>query len=149
MYRSSKRLVNSLRNHAVLWNQWFPYLPTSSFQPHICRSPPGRGGPDQPAAAGERWRWPHASGPHPEPPGSWWSPSPASCGTAARLSSQSLASIGRGAHIRPGFGRTKRLRVRVMIAGVGAVAGHFNRFLKWSLTLSELREPQLLPLCGE
>lgn len=52
-------------------------------------------------------------------------------------------------YIRPGLGRTKRLRVRVMIAGVGAVAGHFNRFLKWSLTLSELREPQLLPLCGE
>lgn len=43
--------------------------------------------------------------------------------------------------IRPGFGRTKRLCVRVTSAGVGAVASHFNRFyiVMWHVTLSGLR----------
>lgn len=51
--------------------------------------------------------------------------------------------------IRPGFGRPKRLCIRVTIAGVAAVAGHFSPVLYTNVTLSGLIGPRLLPLWGK
>lgn len=84
------------KEHEV--RQWCSYLPTSSFQPHICRSLPGKGDADGTAAAGEWCRWPRVFGPHPTPPGSEWSLSQASCGRATHPSLRSEVARGWNVH---------------------------------------------------
>lgn len=143
--------------------QLFSYLPTSSFLPHICRSPPGRGDADQAAAAGGRWRWPPVSGPPPTPPGSWWSPFRVSCGTAARLSLQSWAPTVRRVHalsrsrMTPSLHPSPRLHpTRASTSKTSPCSrndwwrGCSRRpfspvwyIRKWNLTLSRLKTPRL------